>query len=68
MMPLTEDERMYFDEKFNNINEKLRVIADNTIRLNRLEIDMSKRPTTTQVIMACGFFLCLGVTLGAAIF
>lgn len=67
-MPLSREERMYFDEKFNNINEKLKVITDLSIRVGKLEVGIEKRPTITQVIAACGFFLALGITLGAALF
>ena len=67
-MPLSKEERMYFDEKFNNISEKLKALVELSTRVTQLEIGIEKRPTTFQVIVACGFFLGLGVTLGAALF
>lgn len=67
-MSLSDDEKMYFDEKFRNINDKLVVLKDFGKRINALEIGMEKRPTIVQIIMVCGFFLGLGITLGAALF
>mgnify|MGYP006275656859 CR=1 FL=1 len=67
-MALTDDERRYFDEKFKNLNDKVGSALQYGKRINALEIQMERRPTIVQVILACGFFLATGITLGATIF
>lgn len=66
-MALSESEKKYFDEKFNNLNAKVDAALRYGRRINSLEIQMERRPTIVQVILACGFFLTIGFTLGAAI-
>jgi hypothetical protein len=64
-MSLTEDERRYLDEKFKSLHKRLDEFAGLIPRVNHLEIEVSKRPTTIQVIAACGFFLSLGIIIGS---
>ena len=66
-MALTSDEKAYFDERFKRIDEKIDVALTYGPEITNLKIQMQKRPTTVQVLMACSFFLGLGITLGAAI-
>lgn len=66
-MPLSQEERAYFEEKFKNLGEKIDAALKYGTRIGALEVEITKRPTTLQVIKACGFFLVLGIALGAAL-
>lgn len=66
-MPLSEDEKKYFEEKFNNLESKIDVALQYGPKITELQVEMQRRPTTLQVISACAFFLGLGITMGSAV-
>lgn len=52
-MPLSKDEKAYFDEKFKNLEGKVDAALKFGGRINDLEVEMGKRPTINQLLAAC---------------
>lgn len=74
-MALTDDERKYFDEKFDNVNKRIdaafsqiHLNAQENKRIQNLEVEMGKRPTVFQLLAACAATFTIAISFAGLIF
>ncbi|MEP2447401.1 MAG: hypothetical protein ABJI69_09250 [Balneola sp.] len=64
---MSEDEKIYLDEKFGNLQRQITALFSEQKTLRSLEVELAKRPTITQLLIACATTAGIAISIASIV-